>query len=183
MKTKQLCAALAAIILPLGLGEAALAAGEHAGGHGKPAFAFGEPGAKAKATRTVEVVMRDNLYEPETISVSAGETVRFVVKNEGELVHEFQIGTYDSFEEHAPMMQMMVDHGVLEASRINHDVAKSMQASMGHGMHDEPNSVLLEPGKSGEVVWTFPADGEIAFACTVPGHFEAGMEGAFDLTE
>jgi uncharacterized cupredoxin-like copper-binding protein len=182
MKLKKLFAALAACALPFAAGEAALAAGAHAGGHGSAAFAFGAPGDKAKATRTVEVVKRDNFYEPETISVRAGETVRFVVKNEGQLVHEFQIGTFESFEKHAPMMQMMVDHGVLEADRINKDVAKSMQASMGHGMHDEPNSALLEPGQSGEVVWTFPMNGEIGFACTVPGHYEAGMEGAFELT-
>ncbi len=73
------------------------------------------------------------------------------------------------------MMEMMVDHGVLEADKINHDVAKQMQASMGHGMHDEPNSVLLEPGQTGEIVWTFPDGGEIEIACNVPGHYDGGM--------
>jgi uncharacterized cupredoxin-like copper-binding protein len=59
--------------------------------------------------------------------------------------------------------------------------AKAMQETMGHGMHSDPNSVLLEPGQSGEVVWTFPRDGEIEFACNVPGHYEAGMQGRFEL--
>ncbi len=80
------------------------------------------------------------------------------------------------------MMAMMVDHGVLEADKINHDVAKSMQASMGHGMHDEPNSALLEPGKSAETVWTFPEHAEIEFACNVPGHYDGGMVGEIKLT-
>ena len=45
----------------LGL-SAALAAGMHAGGHGHAAvFEFGQPADAAKATRTVQVVMRDNL--------------------------------------------------------------------------------------------------------------------------
>lgn len=181
MHNFKILAAIAAMLSPFALTGAALAAGEHSGGHG--AAAYGEPGSKAKATRTINVVMRDNLYEPETISVKAGETVRFVVKNEGELVHEFQIGTPASFEEHAPMMEMMVDHGVLEADRINWDVAKSMQESMGHGMHEEPNSALLEPGESGEVVWSFPAATRIEFGCTVPGHYESGMVGEFDLSD
>lgn len=149
-------------------------------GHG--GTAYGKPGKASAASRTIEIVMGDNYYEPETISVKEGETVRFVVKNEGDFVHEFQIGNHASFEEHAPMMAMMVEHGVLEVDRINHDVAESMEASMGHGMHDETNAVLLEPGQSGEVVWTFPENAEVAFACTVPGHLESGMEGEFELT-
>lgn len=179
MNTFKILAAIAATLSPFALAGAAFAAGGHPGGHGA---AYGEPGSKANATRTIEIVMRDNLYEPETVSVKAGETVRFVVKNEGGLVHEFQIGTPDSIEEHASMMLMMVEHGVLEADRINYDVGKSMQKSMGHGTHDEPNSVLLEPGKSGEVVWTFPEQANIEFACTVPGHYESGMVGEFNLT-
>ncbi len=142
-------------------------------GHGKTEA--GEPGKAADVTKTIEVVMYDNYYEPESISVKEGETVRFIAKNMGEAVHEFNIGTAQMHAKHAPMMQMMVDHGVLEADKINHDVAKQMQASMGHGMHDEPNSVLLEPGQSGEIVWTFPDGGEIEIACNVPGHYDGGM--------
>ena len=172
----------AAISIPLTAG-AVLAQSSHGSGHGASHgenhggghAAFGAPGKASQASRTVEITMRDNYFEPEEISVSHGETVRFVIRNAGELVHEFNIGTADTHHEHAPMMQMMVDHGVLETDRINHDAAKEMQASMGHGMHDEPNSVLLEPGKTGEIVWTFPDGGEVEIACNVPGHYDAGM--------
>jgi len=44
-------------------------------------------------------------------------------------------------------------------------------------MHDDPNSVLLEPGKTGEVIWTFSEVTEVGFACNVPGHRNAGMVG------
>ena len=43
--------------------------------------------------------------------------------------------------------------------------------------HDEPYMVHVEPGKTGEMVWTFDKSGEIGFACLIPGHFEAGMTG------
>ena len=151
-----------------------------AGGHGKSEA--GEPGKSSDVTSTIEVVMYDNYYEPESISVKEGETVRFIVKNAGTLVHEFNIGTAKMLEDHAPEMQMMVDHGVLEADKINHDVAKKMQASMGHGMHEMPNSALLEPGKTGEVIWKFPEHAELEFGCTVPGHYESGMVGEFSLS-
>lgn len=150
------------------------------GGHGKSEA--GEPGKAAEVTRTIEVVMYDNYYEPESISVKEGETVRFTVKNAGELVHEFNIGTAKMLVDHAPEMQMMVDHGVLEADKINHDVAKQMQASMGHGMHDMPNAALLEPGKTGEVIWKFSGGGELEFGCTVPGHYDSGMVGEFAVS-
>ncbi|MDG1373110.1 MAG: cupredoxin domain-containing protein [Paracoccaceae bacterium] len=147
----------------------------HGSSHGDGHASYGKPGKASAASRTITITMKDNFFEPEDLEIAHGETIRFVIKNEGDLVHEFNIGTAETHENHAPTMQMMVDHGVLATDKINHDVAKSMQASMGHGMHDEPNSILLEPGKSGEIVWTFPDGGEIEIACNVPGHYDGGM--------
>ena len=149
-------------------------------GHG--ASDAGKPGKASKVSRTVKVTMYDNYYEPANIKVKEGETVKFVITNKGELVHEFNIGTPDAHAAHGPEMQMMVDHGILEADRINWKMAKKMQKEMGHGMHKEPNSALLEPGKSATIVWQFPAHAAIEFACNVPGHYDAGMVGEFNLT-
>lgn len=183
MKSGTFTRALAAATLTLAATAFApqvFAAGTHGGGH--DTIDIGRPGEASAVSRTIEVVMSDNFYEPESITVKAGETIRFVVRNEGELVHEFNIGTFAMHAAHQEQMAMMVEHGVLEADRINHDAAKAMQASMGHGEHDDPNSTLLEPGKVGEVIWTFPEDTELEFACNVPGHYEAGMQGEIKLT-
>lgn len=153
----------------------------HSGTGGK-AEAHGTAGKAEDVTTTIEVTMYDNYYEPETIVVTEGETVRFVIKNVGEFVHEFNIATPEMHKAHAPEMMMMMEHGVLEPDRINQEAAKAMQASMGHGMHDDPNSVLLEPGQTGEVIWKFPEHAEIEFACNVPGHYDSGMVGEFELT-
>ena len=171
--------AVAALTIQIATTMPALAAGTH-GGHGKESA--GIPGKKSNVTRTINVVMYDNYYEPEDISVKEGETVKFVITNKGEFVHEFNIGTSKMLIDHAPEMQMMVDHGVLEADRINWEVAKKMQKEMGHGMHDAPNTALLEPGKTAEVIWQFPDHAELEFGCTVPGHYDAGMVGNFKLT-
>ena len=123
--------------------------------------------------------MKDTAFEPQSIAIEAGETVRFVVKNEGELVHEFNVGTAAMHAEHQKQMAMMVDHGMLGADKINHD-AMMGGGQMGGGqmmMHDDPNSVLLEPGQSGEVVLKFTNPTKLEFACNVPGHYEAGMVG------
>jgi uncharacterized cupredoxin-like copper-binding protein len=183
--------ALAAAISVLPL--AAHAAGSHSGGHNDDhakakghghdgAAHIGKAGKLADVSRTIVVVMGDNFYKPESITIKAGETVKFVIRNKGELVHEFNIATAAMHKAHGPEMMMMMEHGVLEPDRINREAAKKMQAKMGHGMHDEANSALLEPGKSAEIIWTFPDAADLEFACNVPGHYEAGMVGPIKLS-
>jgi uncharacterized cupredoxin-like copper-binding protein len=146
----------------------------HRGGH---ANAAGEPGKASAVTRTLNIDMTDNRYSTEEIAVRAGETLRFIIRNKGELVHEFNIGTSVMHKGHQKEMMMMVDHGVLEADKINH---ARMKMDMGGGKtmeHNDPNSALLEPGKSKEIVWKFSKAGTFEFACNVPGHYDAGMVG------
>ncbi|MEX0731214.1 MAG: cupredoxin domain-containing protein [Aquisalimonadaceae bacterium] len=152
----------------------AFAAGTHGGGHGAT---IGEPGKASETTRTITVEMYDNYYEPESISVKPGETIRFRVSNKGAMVHEFNIGTTDMHEAHQKEMQMMVEHGVIKGDHIDHDMME-MDMGDGHSMkHDEPNSVLMEPGETKEIIWTFTEATDLEFACNVPGHYQAGMYG------
>jgi len=177
----------AAAVLIAGIAPVSLsyAAGDHddghsAGGHGHGASAdIGTPGGTP--SRTISVVMYDNYYEPENISVAHGETVKFVVKNAGEFVHEFNINTPAEHVAHAPMMEMMFEMGMIEADKINR---AAMQASKGSGhdmSHDEANSVLMEPGETREVVWTFNTNSDLQFACNIPGHDDSGMAGEFAI--
>jgi uncharacterized cupredoxin-like copper-binding protein len=171
----------------------ALGAGAHDGGHGQ-GVKIGEPGNVSEADRTINVVMHDNYYEPESIDVKPGETVRFVIENEGSLVHEFNIGTASMHEAHQAEMMMMVEHGVIQGGKLNKemmdmdhsmmgmdmdmDMSMDMDMGKGHSMkHDDPNSVLLEPGENKEIIWKFAEKGAIEFACNVPGHYQAGMYG------
>ncbi|HKK55217.1 cupredoxin domain-containing protein [Marinobacter sp.] len=156
----------------------AFAAGAHSDGHGHGhGVNIGKPGDASKADRTINVEMHDNYYEPESIEVKPGETVRFVVENKGSLVHEFNIGTPDMHEAHQEEMQMMVEHGVIQGGKLNREMM-AMDMGDGHSMkHDDPNSVLLEPGEVREVVWNFTGKGNVEFACNVPGHYQAGMYG------
>lgn len=154
-------------------------------GHSHDASAVGEPAKPTAKTRTVEVAMGDNYYEPESIQVKAGETVRFLVRNEGEFLHEFNIGTAAMHAEHQKMMAMMVDHGMLTATGVNEKMMNmdhSKMPGMGHAMkHDDPNSVLVEPGKTAELTWRFSKAATLEFACNMPGHYEAGMVGKIDM--
>jgi len=154
----------------------ASASGSHGDEHA-PKTSIGEAGQKSDVTRTIEITMGDSYFEPENISIKKGETIRFVVKNDGDFVHEFNIGTAAMHANHQKEMMMMMEHGALEADKINH---KMMKMDMGDGksmQHDDPNSVLLEPSKSAEVIWKFGEKTKLEFACNVPGHYESGMMG------
>ena len=45
-----------------------------------------------------------------------------------------------------------------------------------------PNTVLVEPGKTGEISWRFNRAGTIEIACNIPGHYESGMRADLEVT-
>ena len=123
--------------------------------HEGHATALGEPGDPGQASRTIDVEMSDAMrFSPASIKVKRGETIKFVVRNTGQLKHEMVLGTIKELKEHAALMQKFPD----------------ME-------HADPNMVTVEPGKTGELVWRFTRAGTFDFACLQPGHFEAGMVG------
>lgn len=117
--------------------------------------AFGREGDPQKAVRTINVDMSDKMrFSPDTITVKQGETVKFVVKNSGKIMHEFVLGTMGELKEHSALMQKFP------------------------GMeHAEPYMAHVAPGKTETIAWQFTKSGNFNFGCLIPGHFEAGMIG------
>ena len=78
---------------------------------------------------------------------------------------------------------MMMDHGMLTPTGIDHAMMKMDHSKMGMPQmkHDDPNAVLVAPGKTGELVWTFPRDARLEFACNIPGHYQTGMVGRITI--
>lgn len=145
---------------------------------------IGEPAKAVGTTRTVAIKMIDNAYEPESVQVRAGETVRFVLTNAGQLLHEFNIGTATMHAEHQKEMAMMVEHGMLTPTGVNKQMMNMDHSQMagGHSMkHDDPNSVLVAPGEKKELVWKFTKATTLEFACNIPGHYESGMVGKVEF--
>lgn len=137
------------------LAGSALATGNHAGGHDDATASIGKQGDNASVNRTVNIIMSDRMrYSPSSIKVKRGETIRFVLKNKGKLKHEMVLGSAKELKQHA------------EAMKKNPDM-----------VHDDPNQISVEPGKTGQMIWQFTEGGAVDFACLVPGHMEAGMVG------
>ena len=129
---------------------------------------IGEKGKLSEVSRTIEIKMYDNYYEPKEIKIKKGETIKFIVHNYGELVHEFNIATKEMHIKHQPEMMKMVEHEILLADRIDKEKMKEM-AKKDHSMaHSHSNSVLLEPNEIGEIIWKFSTTANLEAACNVP---------------
>ncbi len=116
--------------------------------------------------REIEVLMTEFAFEPSTISVTAGETVRFVLVNEGLVPHEFRLTTAHAAAEHVAS---------------GHEGHTDEGTEGGHG-HDE-KLVEVAAGATDTLTVTFAEAAEFdQFACLIPGHYEAGMLGDLTLT-
>lgn len=155
---KRLNALLAAALI-----GASFAAGAHQGEtHGKKdgpvtkeQKEWGIAGDAKAVTRIVNIVMTDDMrFTPDRIEVRQGETVRFIHRNAGKVMHEFVLGTRKTNDEHAAMM---LKYPGME--------------------HDEPYMAHVGAGQVREIIWQFNRSGEFDFACLIAGHYQAGMVG------
>ena len=121
----------------------------------------GEPGKAADVGRTIHLVADDIKFDKKTITVKAGETVRFVVTNKGEMVHDLTLGTEKVQAAHRKEMLEMMNKGM----------------ALGKMDHADPNAVMIKPGETKELIWKFKKARSFEFACNVPGHYESGMKG------
>jgi uncharacterized cupredoxin-like copper-binding protein len=154
MKSRNILLAIPAALLAM----TAMAAGEHAGGHGG-VDEIGRPGVASRVTRTVHVDMTDDMrFHTSKIAVKQGETIRFVARNSGKVKHEMVLGTAKELKEHYEVMK------------------KNPEME-----HADANMVTVAPGKSGEIIWQFTKAGKVDFACLQPGHYDAGMKGMVNV--
>ena len=116
---------------------------------------WGIAGEAKVAKRTIEIAMTDNMrFTPDKIEVKQGETIKFVIKNNGTMMHEMVIGTKKVLEEHAALMMKF----------------PNME-------HDEPYMAHVKAGRTEKMTWKFTNPGTFLYGCLVAGHFEAGMKG------
>ncbi len=161
--------AIAAVIVVAAIPPEARA---HDGAHSN---LLGAPAARGQG-RPIMIHMNDYDFGVHKITVKVGETIRFVIVNNGKLLHEFNMNTAAENAAHRPMMVMMMRHGMITEEKV---VNLKMKMPDGTTMtHVEPNAVLVEPGKSAEISWKFTRPGELEIGCNIPDHTEFGMVAA-----
>ncbi len=103
--------------------------------------------------RVIELEMRDVAFAPTQVDVRAGEKVRFVFRNTGQVTHDAFIGDQAAQDEHE----------------------KEMRG--GHGDHGKgSDAVTVKPGKTAELTHTFARPGQTLIGCHQPGHYTGGMK-------
>lgn len=128
-------------------------------GHSHDAsFSAGEPGDPRKPARIVQIAMNEAsgkmVFIPDRVEIKRGEQIKFILRNNGELDHEFVLATPAENLKHAEEMK------------------KNPEME-----HDDPNAKRIVPKKSNKIVWKFSKAGEFEYGCLIPGHREAGMIG------
>ena len=178
------------------LSAAALAAGNHEGGHGHDAqkhdehkherhdhghdthdshnghhgaSAVGETGKAANITRTINITMLET--------------------EDGEMLFEPAIFKVNANE---TVRLAFVNKGEVEHEFVMDDAngieehRKEMLEAVENGTHEHhdhhgSNAISLKPGESGDIIWKFSQSGQFQFACLIPGHYEAGMHGVLTV--
>jgi len=102
--------------------------------------------------RTVKVRMIDNEFNPGSLKLTKGETVRLVFTNTGSVRHEAIVGDEKAQDHHESEMGMKGD------------------------MHDESSAVSVEPGKTKALTYKATEAGPTLIGCHEPGHYDAGMK-------
>ena len=108
--------------------------------------------------REVYVSATDYAFDPDVIQVEAGETVRFIVTNDGARTHEFEIITMHEIESH--------DH------ESGHDDSSADAVR---------NKIEVSPGRTRSLIYTFKKAEELFYVCLITNHYERGQSGRFDF--
>ena len=139
MKISKKFGKIALLINILLVSTTSLAGGSHDHDHSNKAGSglieteFGKYCPQMHPTVTIEISMSDDMrFTPVTIQVKQGDIVEFIHANEGQLMHEFVLGTLQSLNDHADEMKQ--------------------NPSMSH---DKPFISHIAPGKSGTNTWQF----------------------------
>lgn len=127
------------------------ACGEDARSDSTPNVADGT----ATSQRTVEVAMENMKFVQPELTVKAGETIDFRFTNNGQVAHDAFVG------DNAAQMEHEAEMAEMGATR-DHD--------------DEEAAIVLQPGESGDLSYTFDTAGTYEVGCHQPGHYAAGMK-------
>ncbi len=124
----------------------------------------GVPAQASEADRQIQVEASDRMqFDADDWTFKAGETVEFVVHNNGRIPHEFVIDTKAGNAQHREAMSDAMANG-------------------GMMRHKDPNAVSVEPGETRSIAWTFTESGTFEAACNLPGHYQAGMHSRLRVT-
>ncbi|MEX0834051.1 MAG: cupredoxin domain-containing protein [Actinomycetota bacterium] len=107
------------------------------------------------ARDVVHIRIENSRFDPATIEVKPGSTVRFVIENTDPIDHEFILGDQRLQDIH--------------------------EAGTGHHHGEVPGEVSVPAGTTRSTTYTFEGPGALLFGCHAPGHWDYGMRGTVKI--
>ena len=127
-----------------------------------PPITPGIPGAP----REVNVILKDDLFEPAIVDLVPGETIRLNVINGGLDTHELVIGSKAVQDAWA----------AAEAPAANPPPGPTPLVVVPPGL--EGIRIVLASGETRSITWTVPLDaGDLLLGCHIADHYQRGMAG------
>ncbi len=120
-------------------------------------------GPEEFSTAELWLTTTDLAFSTNRLEVTAGQSVKITLNNEGALEHDFSIMAMPHIGEiHAESNQMA-------GATMSHDMSS---------MDEQPEiHMVVASGGSSTIEFTPSTAGEYEFFCTIAGHREAGMRG------
>lgn len=109
------------------------------------------------AQHTVEIDIRHSRFHPGRLSLPAGTTVTFVIRNTDPIEHEFILGD--------------------EAVQRRHETGTERR----HG--EVPGEVTVPAGQEAVTTVVLRSPGRLIFGCHLPGHYAYGMRGEVEVAD
>ncbi len=125
----------------------------------------------AAVPREVSVIMRDYRFQPDPLTLIAGERVRFTVLNGGLEPHEFVLGDEG-------VQRAWAEADAAATPPLPLTTAPPAVVPLGTG----GTRLLLGSGGQASVDFDVPDVGDVFLMCHLPGHVEKGMVGEVRLT-
>ena len=121
----------------------------------------GPASAQLGSTRKISYLLTDNAYQPKVpLKLRKGDKITFTFVNKGKVTHEALVGTLAAQKAHE----------------------KEMAAMGGMAMGDEPDAVVLKPGQTKTLAFTFKTAGAYEIGCHQPTHYKLGMKVPITVT-
>ncbi len=124
--------------------------------------------ASTATVREVTLTASEWRFAPAAIQLTAGQPTRLVLKNDGKILHDVALMGLD-----AQMADGQMEMG--QAGEHAEGATPNVSSAIVH--------VDAEPGKTGTVEFTPARSGTYRFACTLPGHEQAGMVGQLTVAQ
>jgi uncharacterized cupredoxin-like copper-binding protein len=135
--------------------QMAMEEGEHMGGRGLRILTPRQ--AKGRVDREITLSMKEWGFESGNLTVKAGETIRLIVRNTGNIPHEFMFMPAEGMQ------------------AVNYRIERADWNLLEHKALFEREIVL--PGDSFEVAMTIEQPGTWMYMCMFPYHMKFGMMG------